>query len=76
MDSERHPNAELFLPINTTTHGFSNAVVRLFHTADRTAFADIVMDGRRRCLEVRSNEFRQWIELDAYKATGKSPPRQ
>jgi hypothetical protein len=71
MKNEPDSNAQRSQPTNSSTiYGLSNAVVRLFHTADRIALADIEMDGRRRYLGGRANEFRQWIALNAYKATG------
>ena len=45
----------------------------LFHTADGTAFADIVIDGHRETWPVHSTRFRSWVRRQYYEATGSVP---
>ena len=45
----------------------------LFHTADGTAFADIVIDGHRETWPVHSARFRSWVRRQYYEATGSVP---
>src|SRR5438876_4469033 len=42
----------------------------LFHTAAGTAFADIIVDGRRETWPIRSKRFRGWLRHCYYQATG------
>jgi hypothetical protein len=52
-------------------HLASNA--ELFHTATGTAFADLVLDGRRETWPVRSTRFRTWLRRQYYRATREAP---
>jgi hypothetical protein len=45
----------------------------LFHTADETAFADIMVDGHRENWPIRSSRFRLWLRRKHYEATGEAP---
>ena len=45
----------------------------LFHIADGTAFADLMMDGRRETWPVRSLRLRSWLRRQYYEATGAAP---
>ena len=45
----------------------------LFHTADGTAFADIIIDGHRETWPVHGNRFRSWLRRQYYEATGSVP---
>ena len=42
----------------------------LFHTADGTAFADLMIDGHRETWPVRSIRLRSWLRRKYYEATG------
>jgi hypothetical protein len=42
----------------------------LFHTADGTAFADLIIDGHRETWPVRSTRVRSWLRRKYYEATG------
>ena len=42
----------------------------LFHTADGTAFADLMIDGHRETWPVRSIRIRSWLRRKYYEATG------
>src|SRR5215467_7462436 len=44
----------------------------LFHTASGTAFADIIVDGRRETWPIRSKRFRGWLRRRYYQATGEA----
>lgn len=46
------------------------ASVELFHTADGTAFADLIVDGHRETWPVRSNRLRSWLRRKYYEASG------
>src|SRR6516165_2423086 len=50
----------------------TNLAVRaeLFHTADGTAFADLIIDGHRETWPVRSTRVRSWLRRKYYEATG------
>ena len=45
----------------------------LFHTADGTAFADLMIDGHRETWPVRSTRLRSWLRRKYYEATGAAP---
>src|SRR6266699_2044048 len=45
----------------------------LFHTADGTAFADLMIDGHRETWPVRSLRLRSWLRRKYYEATGAAP---
>jgi hypothetical protein len=45
----------------------------LFHTADGTAFADLMIDGHRKTWAVRSIRLRSWLRRKYYEATGAAP---
>ena len=45
----------------------------LFHTADGTAFADLMIDGHRETWAVRSIRLRSWLRRKYYEATGAAP---
>jgi hypothetical protein len=45
----------------------------LFHTANGTAFADLMFDGHRETWPVRSPRFRSWLRLNI--TTPQVPPR-
>src|SRR5262245_20789853 len=50
-----------------------NEIIRcddLFHTAAGTAFADILVDGRRETWPIRSKRFRGWLRRRYYRTTG------
>jgi hypothetical protein len=49
------------------------APCELFHTATGTAFADIMVDGRRETWPIRSKRFRGWLRRRYYQATGAAP---
>jgi hypothetical protein len=49
------------------------ATTELFHTADGTAFADLMIDGHRETWPVRSSRFRSWLRRKYYEATGGAP---
>ena len=59
----------------TTTSVLSTLAVsaELFHTADGTAFADIIIDGHRETWPVHGNRFRSWLRREYYEATGSVP---
>jgi hypothetical protein len=42
----------------------------LFHTAAGTAFADLIINGRRETWPIRSKRFRGWLRRSYYRATG------
>ena len=42
--------------------------VELFHTADGTAFADLMIDGHRETWPVRSTRLRSWLRRKYYEA--------
>jgi hypothetical protein len=46
------------------------ACSELFHTAAGTAFADLLVDGRRQTWPIRSKRFRGWLRRRYYQATG------
>ena len=46
------------------------ASAELFHTADGTAFADLMIDGHRETWPVRSIRLRSWLRQKYYEATG------
>jgi hypothetical protein len=48
------------------------ATISLFHTAIGTAFADIMIDGRRETRPIRSKQFRAWLRRCYYQATGEA----
>src|SRR6516162_9608386 len=45
----------------------------LFHAADETAFADIMIEGHRETWPIRSSRFRLWLRRKYYEATGGAP---
>jgi hypothetical protein len=45
----------------------------LFHAADETAFADIMIEGHRETWPIRSSRFRLWLRRKYYEATGEAP---
>ncbi len=45
----------------------------LFHTADGTAFADLMIDGHRETWPVRGSRLRSWLRQKYYEATGDAP---
>jgi hypothetical protein len=45
----------------------------LFHTADGTAFADLMIDGHRETWPVHSLRLRSWLRRKYYEATGAAP---
>ena len=45
----------------------------LFHTADSTAFADLMIDGHRETWPVRGPRFRSWLRQKYYEAIGAAP---
>ncbi|MBV9832942.1 MAG: hypothetical protein JO055_00960, partial [Alphaproteobacteria bacterium] len=45
----------------------------LFHTADRTAYADVTIEGHRETWPVRAQGFRQWLGLRFFQETGGAP---
>src|SRR6266566_4444408 len=45
----------------------------LFHTADGTAFSDLIIDGHRETWPVRSLRLRSWLRRKYYEATGAAP---
>jgi hypothetical protein len=46
------------------------ASTELFHSADGTAFADLMIDGHRETWPVRSSRLRSWLRRKHYEATG------
>ncbi|HZQ00793.1 MAG TPA: hypothetical protein VE999_02120 [Gemmataceae bacterium] len=42
----------------------------LFHAPDGTAYADLIVNGHRETVLLRSRTFRQWLARSYYKATG------
>jgi hypothetical protein len=46
------------------------ASAELFHTADGTAFADLMVDGHRETWPVRSIRVRSWLRRKYYEASG------
>ena len=46
------------------------ASAQLFHSADGTAFADLMIDGHRETWPVRSIRMRSWLRRMYYQATG------
>src|SRR6266699_6883556 len=59
----------------TTANMLTNLAVsaQLFHTADGTAFADLMIDGHRETWPVRSTRLRSWLRRKYYEATGAAP---
>jgi hypothetical protein len=49
------------------------AGAELFHTANGTAFADLIIDGHRETWPVRSLRFRSWLRRRHYDTTGGAP---
>jgi hypothetical protein len=49
------------------------ASAELFHTANSTAFADLMIEGHRETWPVRSIRFRSWLRRRYYEATGGAP---
>jgi hypothetical protein len=49
------------------------ASAELFHTANSTAFADLMIDGHRETWPVRSLRFRSWLRRRYYQATAEAP---
>ena len=49
------------------------AGAKLFHTANGTAFADLMIEGHRETWPVRSIRFRSWLRRRHYEATGGAP---
>jgi hypothetical protein len=49
------------------------ASAELFHTANSTAFADLMIDGHRETWPVRSLRFRSWLRRRYYEASGGAP---
>lgn len=49
------------------------AAAELFHSADGSAFADIVINGHRETWPVRSKGFRRWLVKQFYEANGGAP---
>jgi hypothetical protein len=49
------------------------AGAKLFHAANSTAFADLMIDGHRETWPVRSIRFRSWLRRRYYEATGGAP---
>jgi hypothetical protein len=49
--------------------------VELFHAADSTAYATIVVDGHQETFALLSRDFRSWVERLFYAATGSAPTR-
>src|SRR5271170_8524689 len=45
----------------------------LFHTANGTAFADLLIDGHRETWPIRSPRLRSWLRRRYYEATGEAP---
>jgi hypothetical protein len=45
------------------------------HTANGTAFADLMIEGHRETWPVRSIRFRSWLRRRYYEATGGAPSR-
>jgi hypothetical protein len=45
----------------------------LFHTADGTAFADLMIDGQRENWPIRGTRFRSWLRRRHYEATAEAP---
>ena len=46
------------------------ASAELFHIADGTAFADLMVDGHRKTWPLRSIRMRSWLRRKYYEATG------
>src|ERR1700680_4172869 len=44
----------------------------LFHTANGTAFSDVMIDGHRETWPIRSARFRFWLRRRYYEATGEA----
>lgn len=49
------------------------AAAELFHSADGSAFADIVINGHRETWPVRSKGFRRWLAKQFFEANGGAP---
>jgi hypothetical protein len=47
--------------------------VKLFHTPDQEAYADIYSEGARKTYPLRRKAFRQWLKHQFYLKSGKSP---
>lgn len=45
----------------------------LFHTPDKVAYADVMVEGHRETLSVRSKGFRFWLTRQFYQETGGAP---
>jgi len=45
----------------------------LFHTADGTPYADVIVSGHRETLNVRQKAFRRWLARRYFKETGGAP---
>jgi hypothetical protein len=52
------------------------AEVKLFHTSDDKAYADVVKNGHRETWFVRSKKFKLWISREFLEETGKPPGRE
>ncbi|MCF3947794.1 hypothetical protein [Acidiphilium iwatense] len=64
-DNDRQTQADLLLEIA--------AEAALFHTGDKTAFADIVIAGHRETWPVKSKGFRRWLGRAFYEKHGGAP---
>ena len=49
------------------------SAARLFHAADGTAFADLVIDGHRETWPLRGKRFRAWLRQQYYERTWDAP---
>ena len=52
------------------------ADVDLFHTADGTAYVDVMILGHRETMPVGRSQFREYLTRSWYKQTGESPPSE
>jgi hypothetical protein len=50
-----------------------NGVTELFHTAEGTAYADLMVDDHRETWAIRSSRFRSWLRRQHYQRTGEAP---
>jgi len=48
-------------------------VADLFHTSDRTGYADVVIDGHRQTWPIRSEGFKRWLTRRFFDETGSAP---
>jgi hypothetical protein len=48
-------------------------IAELFHSADGTAYADLIIAGHRETWAIRSSRFRSWLRRRHYQATGEAP---